>query len=325
MRRAWQHTALHSLVICSLLLLTIGSGTRPRSTPPVERPLPTADFRIVGYLPEYRVMTVDPVVASTVSDLIFFSLEPTPDGGIDSHRLTPPIEARLRTIQKNNPQLRRLVAFGGADRSNGFAPMATDPARRRRFITALGPFCRAHGFAGVDYDWEFPKTAAESRALASLVVETKRALAPLGLTVSIAVAPWDDFPAPVLAAVDALHFMTYFDDKQRAPLMHAVQETEALLRKGAARKKVMMGVPFYGEQRDSSDVTPTYGEIAKRYHPAPETDTVDGVAFNGPATIRQKTRYAFRHRLGGIMIWELGQDTRDGVLLRAIRAEIDAP
>jgi len=35
---------------------------------------------------------------------------------------------------------------------------------------------------------------------------------------------------------------------------------------------------------------------------------VDGIYFNGPATIRQKTQQAIESGIGGVMIWEIGQD-----------------
>ena len=41
--------------------------------------------------------------------------------------------------------------------------------------------------------------------------------------------------------------------------------------------------------------------------------------FNGPETIAKKTRYAIEAGLGGVMIWELGQDAEgEASLLQAI-------
>ena len=64
----------------------------------------------------------------------------------------------------------------------------------------------------------------------------------------------------------------------------------------------------------------TYAEIVRKYKPAPEVDEAGDVYFNGIETIRQKTRYAREKGLGGVMVWELGQDA-DGKasLLGAVR------
>lgn len=279
-------------------------------------------FRVVAYLPEYRALTVDPGVLGGVTDLIFFSIAPTQDGGIDTTNLTPLIKARLQEIKRRYPKLRLLVAIGGADRSDAFAPMAKDPRRREKFIGELLRFCQTHGFSGVDFDWEFPRNQAESSTLNALILETKSMLFRHGLLVTLAVAPWDRFPKEVLSSVDSLHLMTYFDGTQHTALANARRETEDLIRKGADPHKICMGMPFYGEMVGQKDKTPSYGEIMQKHHPVPESDEADGVAFNGIRTVRHKTRYALERSLGGVMIWEIGQDTPDGTLLNAIRAEI---
>ena len=44
---------------------------------------------MIAYLPDYRIGTVDPCAYASITDLIFFSIEPTPTGGLDAARLTP--------------------------------------------------------------------------------------------------------------------------------------------------------------------------------------------------------------------------------------------
>ena len=57
----------------------------------------------------------------------------------------------------------------------------------------------------------------------------------------------------------------------------------------------------------------------------PDVNEVDGIYFNGPNMIEQKTKLALTRKLAGIMIWELGQDAAgDSKLLPAIRKTIDA-
>lgn len=279
---------------------------------------PVRGFHVTAYLPEYRVLTVSDTCITGVTDLIFFSIAPTRDGGIDPSRMSPAIEARLKDIRTKS-QVPMMVAFGGGDRSETFAAMATDPGRRRLFILDLVQFLINHGFDGVDYDWEFPDPPAEHAALSSLIVETKQALEPYGLQVSSAVAPWDEFTKETYAAVDQLNLMTYFDNHY-APISNAIKDTEDLIKKGADPKKICMGIPFYGEMTDGKGDGPTYAEVAAKYHPAPDQDLVNGIAFNGPATVGAKTDFAAKRHLRGVMIWELGQDTPDGTLISAVKA-----
>ena len=78
-------------------------------------------------------------------------------------------------------------------------------------------------------------------------------------------------------------------------------------------------MPLYGRDIKTRDAL-TYSEIVNKHHPTPETDQVGNIYFNGPDTIRRKTEYAQQSKLGGVMIWELGQDaTANQSLLKVIR------
>lgn len=46
-------------------------------------------------------------------------------------------------------------------------------------------------------------------------------------------------------------------------------------------------------------------------------------SFDDPVSIRAKIEYATRHKLGGIMIWELSNDSADGALLKSIASELE--
>jgi hypothetical protein len=66
-----------------------------------------------------------------------------------------------------------------------------------------------------------------------------------------------------------------------------------------------------------------YYEIVNRYGPEPWVDEVDRICFNGVETIRRKTDFVFDNDYGGVMFWEITQDTRDeSSLLFAISDEI---
>merc|ERR1712110_1391329 len=82
----------------------------------------------------------------------------------------------------------------------------------------------------------------------------------------------------------------------------------------------MGGLPFYGRHSMTGDWT-TYEDLVQRHHPLPpSSDSVpaprdgrsaDGtIGFNGVQTIEAKTRYALQKGIGGVMIWEVGQDCR---------------
>jgi len=311
-----RHFALLMLPLLLGLLAALPSPAASAPGPP---------FRVVAYLPDYRALTLAPAAPplNNLTDLIFFSLEPTPSGGLNGARLTSAVTARLQAIKtqsiKRRRPLRLWVALGGWERSAGFAPVATDPAKRPLFVRALTLFCLRHGFDGADFDWEHPANAAEEAGYAALLAETHRAFAPHALRLSVTMAPWQKISPVAIAAVDAVNLMAYDHPARHSTFAQAQADVAGFLGQGVPPQKLCLGLPFYGRAIAHPDTALAYADIARRYHPAPGVDEVNGMYFNGPVTIQQKTRYALARHLGGVMVWELGQDAPgDGSLLKAI-------
>ena len=270
-------------------------------------------FKIVGYLPDYRIEAIDISVAEHVTDLIFFSLEPTADGRLDDSRFNDNVLFKLGQI-KDAYDIRIHVALGGWERSSGFAAMATNDSLRANFIQELLDFCLSYEFDGVDYDWEFPQNVSENNAYTALIVETKEAFQPFGLIVTTALNVYQNLKVEAYAALDHIHVMSYDYAGQHATYNQAVSDISNFLGRGIAPEKIYLGVPFYG--RHISDRTAySYSYIIDTYNPEPEVDQVADIYFNGIETIKKKTQFAINKGIGGIMIWEVGQDTRDDTSL----------
>jgi GH18 family chitinase len=285
-----------------------------------DRPAP-AKFRVVGYLPEYRVAALDPAVGKYLTDVVFFSAEPDPSGTLDRHRLKPEAVKVLQGM-KDRHGVALLLCVGGWERSRGFAPIAASARARQRFIREVMDFCRANRFDGVDLDWEHPGNEAERRDYATLLAELKRAFEPHGLRLTVAVAGWQVGSAEPFRTVDALHLMAYDADGRHSTYEFAEAQVTRLTRIGIPPAKICLGIPFYGRSVKKPAASRTYAEIVERFRPAPDVDEVDGLYFNNVATVQRKARLARERKLGGVMIWELGQDTNDErSLLRAIQRE----
>ena len=276
-------------------------------------------FQVVGYLPWYRVKSFSAERIGPVTDLIYFSVEPSAAGRLKS----PPVEDAVLDLLheiRDATGCRLHLCVGGGGRSKGFPALTADPSRRTAFVRSLCRFCREEEFAGVDYDWEYPRGESQLADFAALLVETKRALGEDGV-VSVAQSPWRDFGTDVYETVDRVHVMSYNHRFPQARLEDSRKDVLRMLSFGCPEEKLVLGVPFYG--RNARGRTKTYADLSN----GEDADLIDGYALNGRKTVRTKTRYAVQSRLAGVMIWELGQDSADpeASLLSAIEEELQAP
>lgn len=105
------------------------------------------DIEIVGYVPDYRVRSLDvDYTFSKATDIILFSVEPSIDpqnketmmNGFNNGRIPPPKEVLDRMLAaKEKYGTRLLVGIGGAGRSSAFSAVLMDRHLRQKFVNAL--------------------------------------------------------------------------------------------------------------------------------------------------------------------------------------------
>ena len=273
--------------------------------------------QVIGYLPHYRAGAIDALPYELLTDLIFFSVEPRDDGSIDSSDAKPAILRKLTTLAKPEG-VKVHLCVGGWGKSKGFSKMAADPTTRFAFVRNLTAFLKKHELNGADVDWEHPRSKAEIENFQKLLVELKKAFAPHGFELSIAVAGWGTYLKPrTIPSIDRILVMAYDQGTPHASFSGAKSDLEHWVKQGVPKSKLVLGLPFYG--RNDKKKAMTYNEIVRRFKPSSDSDQAGGYHFNGPATILRKTDYATREGYGGVMIWELGQDAKGkNSLLHAI-------
>ena len=62
----------------------------------------------------------------------------------------------LQALKQAHPQLKVLLSVGGWSQSGLFSDVAATAAARTHFAESCAAFVQAHGFDGLDVDWEFP-------------------------------------------------------------------------------------------------------------------------------------------------------------------------
>jgi chitinase len=119
---------------------------------------------------------------------------------------------------------------------------------------------------------------------------------------------------------------------------------------GVPAEKLLLGVPFYGYSWKSVGAENhglfQPGEAVHEDRPYRYIQTIIGSStvyrdanaqapwlydgdtfwtYEDPVSARFKSTYAEQHHLGGVMVWELGEDSSDGQLLKAVSAGLHAP
>ena len=283
----------------------------------------TYKFRVVGYFPDYRISEIDNSVAENLTDIIFFSIEPEPDGSLDLSRLNSDAYFKINALKNKNPDLRVYIAVGGWGRSEHFGQMATSSTARAEFIANLSELCRTAGFNGADYDWEFPANAAENEAYGILLTETRAEFNKYNLRLSVALNVNQNLTSEAYKALHCINIMSYDHSGRHSTYDQSVSDVNNFIARGISADKLCLGIPFYGREITNFSNAWNYKTIIDIYAPGPGEDVVDGIFFNGITTVRKKTEFALTQKLQGVMIWEIGQDaTGEYALLNAINEEI---
>lgn len=300
-----------------LIVLCIGCTWMASPAHSDEEPRADSSFRVVGYLPDYRLENYDLQAAKSLTDLIIFSAEPAADGSLNMARLQHCPWPKLLEF-KTRHRVRLLLTIGGWERSAHFPAVSSSQQLRNRFVTSVVEFCLAQRLDGVDLDWEHPTEPQQEQNYALLLKDLQKSFETHGLLLSVTIAAWQKLTPEAIAAVHYVQVMAYDHDQRHSTFEAAKADVELLLGMKVPAEKIILGLPFYGRNLRTREAM-TYREIHEKFRPQWDQDEIGEVYFNGPETIRRKTRHAVQSGLGGVMVWELGQDaTDDSSLLNVI-------
>lgn len=280
------------------------------------------EFVVVGYLPSYRLKQWGERDVRPVTDVVFFHLLPSDDGSLVLDVLSDDAVRRLNVL-KERFGARISVTVGGWGHTELMSSVCADPVKRGRLVEDLVSLTGASTIESVDFDWEHPENEQQWDDYVALIEETRRGLVASGGICSVAISSSKRPPERLFEVVDRVHLMSYDHAYPHATYEKTVADVERVLSWACPREKLVLGLPFYGRGKDWK--AKSYRAILEEGGAAgPQSDgadvTASGVAFNGPDTVARKVRFAVAERLGGVMIWELGQDASedDRSLLRTI-------
>lgn len=291
------------------------------------RNLELTDCKVVGYYPSWKPDSLSSVDFGVLTHICYAFAIPTADGGLLDLENPKTAKKLIQRAHKNGAKV--LLSVGGWSYNDTplegvFVEATADDARIERFVESILAMCEQYGFDGVDMDWEHPRvdggSAGQYEALMLALSERLHAKDKLLTAAVLSGATADgniyyDAAAhtnAVLNAVDFINVMAYDggDGERHSSYKFAVAcGTYWKKTRGLPAYKVVLGVPFYARPGWAD-----YGTILETVPDAYSKDHVSyngmEVYYNGVDTIKKKAAYA-KKNLGGIMIWELTQDTTD--------------
>ena len=299
-----------------------------------------AQFKIVGYIRAKTsiVEGLKTIDLKKVTHLNIAFINPDTAGNF---KPMPELDDVVRIAHQNNVKV--LMSCGGGSRQAYYGKLLQD-MNRGRVVDNFVDFVVKYNLDGLDVDIEGDDIDSHYE---SFIVELKKGLLPKQKLLTAAVAYYTraKFSDLALRQFDFINMMAY--DKtgpwrpenpgQHSPMSYALDHLDYWKsERKIAKDKLVIGVPFYGygfgtlPESDKKYKEMFYKDIVTMFPGAERADEVvlpneEGtVYYNGIKTIQKKTELALK-KAGGVMIWELLQDSNDkNSLLKAINDTVAA-
>lgn len=292
-------------------------------------------FKVVGYLHSGNFNLIDKIELKRLTHLDIAFANPNAEGHL-SFRKSDQLKEIVDKGHQAGVQVYLSIAGGGIDSTLAAHWLRVlQPDRRSEFIKEIITFTKDYNLDGIDVDIEWNLIPTITDLYTPFVVELKDALHANNKGISSALNVAGLHPSvtdEALMAYDFINVMVYDKTGIWRPDVigpHAPYEyaEEALhywtVERKIPKEKLTLGVPFYGHDFESVRYI-SYQKIVEKDTMNAYKDQEGKIFYNGIPTIVEKTKLA-KKAFGGVMIWELGNDTfNDLSLLRAIDQTIHA-
>ncbi|RYD47958.1 MAG: hypothetical protein EOP60_16540 [Sphingomonadales bacterium] len=209
-------------------------------------------------------------------------------------------------------------------------------AKRETVTRELLAIADAAGLDGIDIDIEGALLTATDRAgnYTPLIAALSKGLKAKGKLLTVATASYEGGMIPVSSvqyfdlvmpmSYDAIGSSWGQPGSEHSTFSQAESDIALWLARGVRRERLVLGVPYYGygfgkyAGGDFRQLLAAHGDAALK------SDVIgtacagcDYITFNSPDTLRRKAILA-KTRAGGVMVWEMTQDSGDQLLGRTI-------
>ncbi|WP_344846436.1 glycosyl hydrolase family 18 protein [Kribbella ginsengisoli] len=269
-----------------------------------------AGFKSIGYLPSWAG-SVSAVQYSKLTHINYAFVLPNSNGTLQGVPDSGKLSSLVSTAHANGVKVSLSIGGWNDGNDSAFESFAASSGGRTTFTNAVMGLINQYGLDGVDIDWEYPDPGASGDHYTLLMQQLSNTLHGQGKLLTAAVVSEGDTANGVQPAVfgyvDWLNIMAYDGGSPHANYDWSIASANFWKNRGLPKAKTVLGVPFY-----SRPGYLTYSQIVAMN---PNNANVDCIqangaqqCYNGIPTIKRKTTWAVANA-GGIMNWELSQDT----------------
>jgi GH18 family chitinase len=299
-----------------LALATVATGLVVAAASPAAAAVLPNGFRSVGYMPSWSG-SVNSIQYNKLTHINYAFALPNSNGTLQAIPDPGKLSSLVSLGHSNN--VRVSLAIGGWNDGNdsAFEALAGNASARTTFVNSVVSVVNQYNLDGVDIDWEYPDPGASGNNFTALMQQLSTAMHSRGKLLTAAVVSSggtaEGVQTPVFGYVDWLNIMAYDGGSPHANYDWSIQAANYWKGRGLPASKTVLGVPFY-----SRPGYYTYSQLVAMDPANANRDcaTVSGAqqCYNGIPTIKRKTQWAMANA-GGIMNWELSQDTSGGTSL----------
>lgn len=324
------------------LLLTVTTVSGQQSTAPaILEVLKSSKYKVMGYVPSYKNSNPNSIRWDALTHMFYAFVGVKTSGDLNEVSIISKLEEMEAQAHQNGVAI--LVSIGGGGTSD-FSACILNDASRKNLIDNLIVFTRNNKLDGLDIDYEeFEGSAtgatdqdiAKRTALENLFKELREKL-PADKLLTAAVSPswqnpnWGYFNCYTNTMHKYLNYVGLMIYDQTGTFVSSPYSQHSdfqahflpsinhwINNRHLSPEKLIAGVPFYGYKFKSTsggvaDAISYRDILSQNPNDSPEMlDHIGLIYYNGKPTIQQKSQYVKDNHYGGVMIWELTQDSDD--------------
>jgi len=325
------HTIL--VLVFSFLFVTSCKQNAKETIPKTDSKI--ENFKIVGYLSSSNLDQIDRIDLTALTHLNLAFANPDETGTL-IFKGEDQLKSLVKKSHKAGVKVYISVAGGSTSKDLPFRWLhVLQPDKRQDFINQIVDFVVRNDLDGVDVDIEWNLMPTVDSLYTPFVVNLRKGLKTRdkGITSALNVSGLHKgITQEALNAYDFINVMVY--DKtgpwrpenpgQHAPYSYAEEALDYWVNeRKIPAEKLTLGVPFYGHDFDKVGSI-SFAKLVEQDRAYANLDQVGEIYYNGIPTMIKKTELAL-DSYGGIMIWELAQDTEGELsLLRTIKETVNA-